>query len=93
MRKIRKGDQVIVLTGKDNGKKGTVVSMVSDHFVIVEGVNISKKHQKPESVICFFLFVVCAFFVKFATCVVQCCGVVASASLEGRRSILYVPLG
>ena len=48
MRKIRKGDQVVVLTGKDNGKKGTVTAVVSDHLVIVEGINISKKHQKPS---------------------------------------------
>jgi large subunit ribosomal protein L24 len=45
MRKIRKGDQVVILTGKDKGKRGTVLSLV-DEKVIVEGVNIVRKHQR-----------------------------------------------
>jgi len=47
MNKIRKGDQVIVLTGKDKGKRGTVL-VVADDKVTVEGVNIAKKHARPN---------------------------------------------
>lgn len=46
--KIKKGDQVIVLTGKDKGKKGEVLrTMPAQARVIVKGVNVVKKHQKP----------------------------------------------
>ena len=48
MKKIRKGDQVIVLTGRDKGKRGTVIRRVDDDHVTVEGVNIVKKHVKPN---------------------------------------------
>ena len=48
MNKIRKGDQVIVLTGRDKGRKGTVLSRVDDARLIVEGVNVVKKHVKPN---------------------------------------------
>ena len=48
MNKIRKGDQVIVLTGRDKGKRGAVASRVDDDHVIVEGVNMVKKHVKPN---------------------------------------------
>ena len=48
MNKIRKGDQVIVLTGRDKGRKGTVLSRVDDERLIVEGVNVVKKHVKPN---------------------------------------------
>lgn len=48
MNKIRKGDQVIVLTGRDKGKRGTVVSRVDEDHVLVDGVNIVKKHVKPN---------------------------------------------
>jgi large subunit ribosomal protein L24 len=48
MNKIRKGDQVIVLTGRDKGKRGTVVSRVDDERIVVEGVNVVKKHVKPN---------------------------------------------
>ena len=48
MNKIRKGDQVIVLTGRDKGKRGTVTQRVDDERVIVEGVNVVKKHTKPN---------------------------------------------
>jgi large subunit ribosomal protein L24 len=48
MKKIRKGDQVIVLTGRDKGKRGTVISRIDDDHVTVEGVNIVKKHVKPN---------------------------------------------
>ena len=48
--KIRKGDRVQVLTGKDRGKTGTVTrSIPARGRVIVDGVNIAKKHQKPTS--------------------------------------------
>ncbi len=45
MQKIKKGDEVIVTTGKDKGRRGTVLNVFSD-AVLVEGVNIAKKHQK-----------------------------------------------
>jgi large subunit ribosomal protein L24 len=48
MNKIRKGDQVIVLTGRDKGKRGTVSKRVDDEHVIVDGVNVVKKHVKPN---------------------------------------------
>jgi large subunit ribosomal protein L24 len=48
--KIRKGDRVQVLTGKDRGKTGTVTRAYPERGrVIVDGVNIAKKHQKPTS--------------------------------------------
>lgn len=47
MSKIRKGDQVIVTTGKDKGKRG-VVSSVLDGLLVVEGINMVKKHEKPN---------------------------------------------
>ena len=48
MNKIRKGDDVIVLTGRDKGKRGKVTSRKDDSHLIVEGVNIVKKHAKPN---------------------------------------------
>jgi len=48
MRKIRKGDDVIVTTGKDKGKRGNVVRVLEDDRVIVEGVNMIKRHTKPN---------------------------------------------
>ena len=47
MNKIRKGDKVIVIAGRDKGKSGTVVLRKDDSHVIVEGINLVKKHQKP----------------------------------------------
>lgn len=47
MRKIKKGDEVIVLTGKDKGRRGTVKQVLPDDRVIVESINMVKKHQKP----------------------------------------------
>jgi large subunit ribosomal protein L24 len=47
MRKIRKGDDVIVLTGRDRGKRGTVLRIVDAEHVLVEGANRVKKHQRP----------------------------------------------
>lgn len=46
MNKIRKGDEVIVITGKDRGRRGTVLQVFDDQRVLVEGINIAKKHQK-----------------------------------------------
>jgi large subunit ribosomal protein L24 len=48
MRKIRKGDDVVVTTGKDKGKRGTVLRVVDDAHVVVEGANRVKKHQRPN---------------------------------------------
>ena len=48
MNKIRKGDQVIVLTARDKGKRGTVTQRVDDDHLLVEGVNVVKKHVKPN---------------------------------------------
>jgi len=48
MNKIRKGDQVIVLTGRDKGKRGTVTQRVDEERLLVEGVNVVKKHVKPN---------------------------------------------
>ena len=48
MSNIRKGDEVIVLTGKDKGKRGTVTQRVSADYVVVEGVNVAKKATKPN---------------------------------------------
>ena len=47
MRKIRKGDDVIVTTGRDKGKRGTVLRIVDAEHVVVEGANRVKKHQRP----------------------------------------------
>ena len=46
MNKIRKGDEVVVITGKDKGRRGTVLQLLDDDRVLVEGINIAKKHQK-----------------------------------------------
>ncbi len=46
MNKIKKGDEVIVTTGKDKGRRGTVLQILEDDRVLVEGINIAKKHQK-----------------------------------------------
>ena len=46
MNKIRKGDEVVVITGKDKGRRGTVLSILADDRVLVEGINVAKKHQK-----------------------------------------------
>jgi large subunit ribosomal protein L24 len=48
MRKIKKGDDVVVITGKDKGKRGTVLRVVDEKRVVVESVNMAKKHQKPN---------------------------------------------
>lgn len=48
MDKIRKNDEVIVLTGKDKGKRGVVQQRVSADYIVVEGVNVAKKAVKPN---------------------------------------------
>ena len=48
MNKIRKGDQVIVLTGRDKGKRGTVTQRVDEERIMVDGINVVKKHVKPN---------------------------------------------
>jgi large subunit ribosomal protein L24 len=48
MNKIRKGDQVIVLTGRDKGKRGMVSLRVDEDHVVVDGINMVKKHVKPN---------------------------------------------
>ncbi len=46
MNKLKKGDEVIVITGKDRGRRGTVLQVFADQRVLVEGINLVKKHQK-----------------------------------------------
>lgn len=48
MTRIRKGDQVVVLAGKDKGKRGSVLRVLDDGHVLVEGINRVKKHMKPN---------------------------------------------
>jgi large subunit ribosomal protein L24 len=48
MKKIRKGDTVVVIAGRDKGRKGAVIEVLADERVRVEGLNMSKKHQKPN---------------------------------------------
>jgi large subunit ribosomal protein L24 len=48
MHKIRKGDDVVVLAGRDRGKRGTVLRIVDAEHVLVEGANKVKKHQRPN---------------------------------------------
>jgi large subunit ribosomal protein L24 len=48
MNKIRKGDEVIVLAGKDKGKRGRVVLRKDDEHLVIEGINLVKKHTKPN---------------------------------------------
>ena len=48
MQKIKKGDDVIVTTGKDKGKRGTVLRVATTDLIVVEGINKVKKHQSPN---------------------------------------------
>mgnify|MGYP001479388040 FL=1 len=48
MRKLKKGDSVIVIAGKDKGKKGEVLRVIDDSKLIVTNVNLAKKHTKPN---------------------------------------------
>lgn len=47
MNKLKKGDEIIVLAGKDKGKRGAIAQVINDR-VVVDGVNVAKKHQKPN---------------------------------------------
>jgi len=48
MKKIKQNDDVIVIAGKDKGKRGTVIKVVNDERVIVENINMAKRHTKPN---------------------------------------------
>jgi len=48
MHRIRKGDRVIVTTGRDKGRQGTVIRVNDDDTLVIENVNMVKKHQKPN---------------------------------------------
>ena len=48
MRKLKKGDDVIVITGRDKGKRGSILRIDGPAHIIVQGVNSVKKHQKPN---------------------------------------------
>jgi large subunit ribosomal protein L24 len=48
MKKIRKGDTVVLIAGRDKGRQGTVLEVMDDDRVRVEGLNMAKKHQKPN---------------------------------------------
>ncbi len=48
MNKIRKGDEVVLNAGKDKGKRGTVLQVLDTGHVLVEGINLAKKHTKPN---------------------------------------------
>jgi large subunit ribosomal protein L24 len=48
MNKIRKGDDVVVRTGKDKGRRGTVLQVFDDGRLLIEGINLAKKHVKPN---------------------------------------------
>lgn len=51
MNKIRKGDEIIVITGKDKGRRGTVLKVRADNRIVVQGINLVKKHQKPNPMV------------------------------------------
>jgi len=48
MQKIRRGDEVVVIAGRDKGKRGTVLRRIDDQHVLVEGVNMVRKHARPN---------------------------------------------
>ncbi len=48
MRRIRRGDEVIVIAGKDKGRRGNVLRVVSDRRLLVDGVNVVKRHTRPD---------------------------------------------
>lgn len=48
MNKIRKDDEVVVITGKDKGRRGKVTQVLASGHLVVEGINVAKKHQKPN---------------------------------------------
>ena len=48
MKRLRKGDEIIVISGKDKGRHGTVLNVMADDHVLVESINMVKKHTKPN---------------------------------------------
>jgi large subunit ribosomal protein L24 len=48
MQRIRKGDEVVIIAGRDKGKRGVVLTRVDEQHVTVEGVNVVKKHVRPN---------------------------------------------
>lgn len=48
MQKLRKGDEVIVIAGRDKGKRGTVAARVDDCHLMIDGINVVKKHARPN---------------------------------------------
>ncbi|MBT8126110.1 MAG: 50S ribosomal protein L24 [Gammaproteobacteria bacterium] len=48
MKHVRKGDQVVIISGKDKGRQGTVLKVMTDDRVLVESINMVKKHTKPN---------------------------------------------
>ena len=48
MEKIRKGDEVVVITGRDKGKRGKVSARIDERHVMVDGINVVKKHARPN---------------------------------------------
>ena len=48
MSKLRKGDDVVVLSGRDKGKRGTVLQIIENNRILVDNVNVIKKHVKPN---------------------------------------------
>ena len=48
MNKIRKGDEVVVITGRDKGRRGTVIKVLANDRVLVENVNMVKRHTRPN---------------------------------------------
>ena len=48
MRKIKANDEIIVITGKDKGKRGTVTRLIGENKVVVSGINMVKRHTKPN---------------------------------------------
>ena len=48
MERIRKGDEVVIIAGRDKGKRGTVLARVDERHLTVEGINVVKKHVRPD---------------------------------------------
>ena len=69
MDKIRKGDEIVVTTGKDKGKRGTVSIRVDAEHVVVDGINQAKKHVKPNPV----KGVVGVLLIKTCRCIYRMC--------------------
>jgi len=51
MRKLKKGDEIIVITGKDKGKRGVISAVMPNDRVLVENINMAKKHERPNPAI------------------------------------------